>query len=145
MREQAKITSINDATRDEGTTAIPKMCNALSGVWGWTQTALIKTEGGQDVFVRNVFWRVSPEGVSLDLAVPEAGSWKVRLPFALPTSGGERPSTIVHTGGVAFKVDGGWTAPLSEKIGRGADDISLGALSAGDRVFVKLSFSYMEG
>lgn len=154
---RAKVTSINYAVRELTPEHWLSVANALSGVWGWTQTALMKVVNNTNVFVKNVTWRVTPGGAVLNIGIPkdhaDATSWKVILPFHrgeqdLYDDYTEKPSTIVHDGGFVEVVDGsGWGAPRCAKINRGDVIAELGAASSAnqDRVKIELSFYYVEG
>lgn len=143
---RAKITAVTYAARQQTPKAWQDVVNAVSGIWGWTQTTLSFLVNGE-IKTRPVVWRVSPGKCETSFILP-ADALSLVLPFALPSTGGanpsERPTTIVHEGGFISAVDfGGWTSPETCDVARGADEINdFGTADDGDRVSVQLFLPY---
>ena len=144
---RSKVTAVNRSALEQSAKSWLSVVNALSGVWGWTQTSLFTESAGDYVEAKRVTWRVTPGGCEARFSFPSGTTNpKLQIPFALPSAGGERPSTIVHAGGeVSYQTPGAWGTPSTCQFGRGAELVPMGSASAGDVVVAKIFFSYMEG
>ena len=105
---RAKVTSISTAQqKDKSEASWLAFANALSGVWGWTQTKLVWTENGEHR-EQPVTWRVSPCGAVAFFRAPMQSGLSLVLPYTKQSAGSGNPrgGTLYHKGGYVQAIGG---------------------------------------
>ena len=139
-----KLTNIsNEFERGLTPSGWSAVCNALGGVWGWTETSLL---GSNDSWatcekIASVSWRVDPYKAEAHGVLEEAGGvyfgkWSevaVALPFCAPSGnalaadGEVKATTTRHRGGAVQVVSSGAWA-----VSQIAENATQAALSGAD-------------